>query len=224
MYFGKLLKEIRNEKGDSLITFGEKLGVSHSYIDQVEKGSSKPSKKFLEKSMEVFPYHRSKLLKEFFKDEMPDSVFNELKKEMRLEVKDEIIEVKSVKIPVYGLASAGSGAYNMENVELLELVLPEELKDRKNLFGLKVHGDSMEPRFLKDDILVLDDCIPAMEELHNKEVVVQLNNENFIKQLKYVNFTPFLYSYSPAYAPIEINGHDEVKIIGRLVFLIRKFV
>ncbi len=32
MYFGKLLNEIRNEKGDSLTHFWEKLGVSHSYL------------------------------------------------------------------------------------------------------------------------------------------------------------------------------------------------
>lgn len=185
MSFGKLINKIRSERSESLKDFGEKLGVSHAFIDQIEKGISKPSKKFLEKTMQAFPLQKSKLLTEYFKEEMPDAVLDEIKGEMRSEFKDELVTIKATKIPVYGLASAGSGAFEVDNVEMLEVLLPESLKDRKNLYGLKVNGDSMEPKFENGDVLILDDCIPSIEELHNKEVVVLLNDKKYLKKLKF---------------------------------------
>ena len=201
------------------------MGFSHSYIDQIEKGRSKASKKFLEKAIEVFPHYKNKLLKEFFKEEMPGSILEDIKKELAKETQQEMqfekINLEVTRIPIYGIVSAGSGVYDMENVEFSEMILPKSMQGKGNLFGVKIHGDSMEPRFLDKDILILDDCVPSTEELHNKEVAIEINGERYIKLLKFEDFKPYLYSYSPAYAPIAINGHDDIKILGRLVYLIR---
>ena len=43
MNFGERLKEIRLQKDYSLYDVGEKVDVSHSYIDLIEKGKRKAS-------------------------------------------------------------------------------------------------------------------------------------------------------------------------------------
>ena len=55
MNFGERLKEIRLQKDYSLYDVGEKVDVSHSYIDLIEKGKRKASKKVMDKLLKVFP-------------------------------------------------------------------------------------------------------------------------------------------------------------------------
>lgn len=47
--YGKWLKELRKEKGMTLVGLAEPSGVSHAYLSQIENGQFKPSSEFLEK-------------------------------------------------------------------------------------------------------------------------------------------------------------------------------
>ena len=49
MSFGKTFKEIRLKNNDSLRGLGEKIDISFSYIDQIEKGLRPINKDILEK-------------------------------------------------------------------------------------------------------------------------------------------------------------------------------
>lgn len=48
--FGNLFKKIRDEKNYSQIYVAEKMGVSQSYISQIECGARKPTFEFIEKA------------------------------------------------------------------------------------------------------------------------------------------------------------------------------
>ena len=131
--------------------------------------------------------------------------------------------VNEMKIKVYGFASAGSGVLSNSDVEEIEILVPEKYKKRNDIFGIKVKGNSMEPEFLNGDILLLDSNIPPAQELNRRVVVVDLNGERFVKQLRYIEYKPFLFSYNEAYPPMPINGNDDAKLVGRLIFLHRVY-
>jgi transcriptional regulator with XRE-family HTH domain len=48
--FGDLFKNIRNKKFYSQVYVAQKMGVSQSYISQIEKGDRKPTLDFIEKA------------------------------------------------------------------------------------------------------------------------------------------------------------------------------
>ena len=61
MKFGEKLKELRLRKDYSLYDVGGKVDVSHSYIDLIEKGKRRASKKVMERLLLVFPEHEEEL-------------------------------------------------------------------------------------------------------------------------------------------------------------------
>lgn len=46
--YGELLREIRKEKGVTIVELAQRMGVSQAYIVRLERGEIKPSKEQLE--------------------------------------------------------------------------------------------------------------------------------------------------------------------------------
>lgn len=78
MSFGEVLKEIRNKNGDSLPKLGEKVSVSFSYIDRIEKGKNSISKKIFERILEVYPFDNEKLIEAYCDETLPETIKNKL--------------------------------------------------------------------------------------------------------------------------------------------------
>ena len=134
------------------------------------------------------------------------------------------MEDKSITIPIFS-ASAGTGLLAIGSEEVITLELPKKISKIKNIFAVKVNGVSMEPEFKDGDILILDPNIPCYEELDKQIVVIELNGERYVKQLRYEDdYKPYLFSYNKFYPPILINGSDEARIIGRIVHLSRNYI
>ena len=124
---------------------------------------------------------------------------------------------KYIDVPVYGNVAAGSPITAIDEVEG-NFALPIEFVGNKNLFMLKVCGESMiNAAILDGDMVIVEACNTA----ENGEMVVALlDNENatvktFYKEDGRIRLQPENDTMEPIYA-------DDVKILGKVVGVFRK--
>ena len=116
-------------------------------------------------------------------------------------------------LPLYRLAvSAGTGEFldgeGYDAVEVGEEVSP--LAD----FGVRISGDSMEPRFVHGQIV----WVKRQETLRTGEIGVFLyNGAGYCKRLERSGGRVELVSLNSAYAPIRVGPADELRVFGRVV-------
>ncbi|MFL7024291.1 S24 family peptidase [Enterovibrio norvegicus] len=111
--------------------------------------------------------------------------------------------------------------YSIENAELegdLDYyACPVDCGPRT--FVLNVHGDSMMPRFLENDLIFVDPDLVKKE--HGKFVIAQLDSFNDVtfKQLQLLDGKHFLTALNPSYpADLKyINAENNCKILGTVV-------
>jgi repressor LexA len=123
------------------------------------------------------------------------------------------------EIPVLGRVAAGKPTLAVEHVEG-SLPLPAEWVKGKEVFLLKVKGDSMSPYILPDDYVVVRSQ-PAAE---NGDVVVTLMGEEatvkrFFKKGRRVELKPD----NERWETIQIEeGSGEIQILGKVIGVFRK--
>ena len=116
-------------------------------------------------------------------------------------------------LPLYRLAvSAGTGEFldgeGADSVEVGEEVSP--LAD----FGVRIAGDSMEPRFVHGQIV----WVKRQETLRPGEIgVFMYNGAGFCKRLERSGGRVELVSLNSAYPPIRVGPSDELRVFGRVV-------
>ena len=129
----------------------------------------------------------------------------------------------SITIPVYGRVPAGVPIEAIESIDEYIDVPAEYAKGGKRLFGLKVKGDSMYPKYLDGDIIVVreeSDCESG------QDCVVYVNGydatlKKVIKKADHIILQPL----NPEYEPIMYKYNDEehpVNIAGVVVEIRRK--
>jgi repressor LexA len=124
------------------------------------------------------------------------------------------------EIPVLGRVAAGRPTLAVEHVEGT-ISLPTEWVRGKEVFLLKVKGDSMSPYILPNDYVIVQSQ-PAAE---NGDVVVTLMGEEatvkrFFKEGKRIELRP----ENERWETIQIEeGSGEVQIIGKVIGVFRKF-
>ncbi len=209
---GNKIRELRERKNWSLDRLSEELEkedieIVPSTLFRIEKGQRKKIDTLLLLGL-------SKILNYNFFQMLDNQIFRS----------EDYIEVDDQKLYIYGFASAGNGYLDTTDYEIMEVSLPKNIRHKKGLFGIKVHGESMEPEFYNNDILILDPSCPEWEELNNKVIVVDLNNERYVKLLKYYNDgRAYLFSYNEIYPPIQITENDNIKCIGKVVYSFRSY-
>ena len=116
-------------------------------------------------------------------------------------------------LPLYHLAvSAGTGEFldgaDYDTVEVGEEVSP--LAD----FGVRIAGDSMEPRFVHGQIV----WVHRQSELRSGEIGIFLyNGAGYCKRWEQSGDTTALVSLNPLYAPISVAEGDDLRLFGKVV-------
>ena len=116
-------------------------------------------------------------------------------------------------LPLYRLAvSAGTGEFldadGYDAVEVGEEVSP--LAD----FGVRIAGDSMEPRFVHGQIV----WVQRQETLRSGEIgIFSYNGAGYCKRLERSGGRVELISLNSAYPPIRVGAGDELHVFGKVV-------
>ncbi|WIL68801.1 MULTISPECIES: S24 family peptidase [Staphylococcus] len=141
-----------------------------------------------------------------------------IKPEEIMDIEQPKLETLPVKkIPVVSKISAGLPIYSEENLIDYTYIATKNLSADKELFGLKVSGDSMDKEFKDGEVVIVEkDSV-----VENGQIgVVQINGYNAtVKRVRYNDDQLILLpeSNNNEHLPQVYNGTDDVKIIGRVV-------
>lgn len=118
----------------------------------------------------------------------------------------EQIQIKLFLLP----ASAGTGDFlDSDDYEMISV--GEEVPKNAD-FGIRIHGDSMEPQFVNNQVV----WVQQTKELYTGEIgIFYQDGMAYCKKLLNDHGEKFLLSLNPAYNPIPIN--ETLQIFGRVV-------
>jgi SOS-response transcriptional repressor LexA len=105
-------------------------------------------------------------------------------------------------LPVLSWAQAGEATEFGEIPREWEELAPSDVTDER-AFGVRLRGDSMEPRFSDGDIAIL---LPSIAPTNGEIVVANLKDEGILCKIMHVQLDKNLIklsSYNPAYPPLE---------------------
>lgn len=131
---------------------------------------------------------------------------------------------KGVVINVYGSVAAGVPIEAIEDIVDTEEIT-QELARTGTFFGLKIKGDSMEPRMTTGDVVI----VRKQDDAESGDIVIATVNgsDATCKRLKKYESGIALLSTNPSYEPMFFSNQEieekPVKIIGKVVELRAKF-
>ena len=208
MYIGENIKYLRSQRGYSQEDLAKALGYkSYTTITKWESGVSEPTLKMTNEIAKFF---------NISVNELCYTRLNAPKKNNDVR--------KGAAINVYGRVAAGIPLEMIEDIIDTEEI-PEEMARTGEFFGLKIRGDSMEPRMTDGDVVI----VRKQEDAETNDVVIATVNgtDATCKRLKKYNDGIALISLNPKYEPMYFSN-DEIEskpvcIIGRVVELRAKF-
>ena len=108
--------------------------------------------------------------------------------------------------------SAGTGNYLEDSVK--EIYDVGHLAPEQTDFGVRISGDSMEPRFVNGQTV----WVKAAQDANNGDIVLcTLNDRGYCKKLRKDENGIALISLNKKYAPIPVQEEDEFRIAGIVV-------
>lgn len=128
-------------------------------------------------------------------------------------------------IPVYGKVAAGIPVTAVDEVVDQEELTDDMVKDGSEYIGIRVAGQSMEPKISEGDTVI----VRIQPDVEDGEIAVVLVNgdEATCKKIKKTPEGVMLLSLNPAFPPIFYTNKEietlPVKILGKVVELRAKF-
>lgn len=126
----------------------------------------------------------------------------------------------AVRIPVLGRVAAGIPINAVEETIDWEEI-PAEMVGSDEYFGLRIKGDSMSPRIMDGDTVI----VRRQDDADTGDIVIAIVNgdDGVCKKLRKTDSGIMLISLNPAYDPMVFDHSDidtiPVNIIGRVVEL-----
>lgn len=204
MGIGDRIRILRINAGMTQIELANKLNISNSTLSQYESSARTPSDDMKLKIASLFHVSTDYLL---------SGATNTVN-----------AKTKGVQIPVLGEVRAGYPMEAVENIIDYEEI-DEETARRGEFFALRIKGDSMEPRFVEGDVVI----VRKQETAESGDIVVALVNGDSatIKKLKRhqngITLVPSNSAYEPMYYSNEEIMELPVNILGKVVELRAKF-
>lgn len=131
---------------------------------------------------------------------------------------------RGVSINVLGRVAAGIPIEAIEDIIDTEQI-SADLDATGDFFALKIHGDSMEPKFSEGDVVI----VRQQEDAESGDIVIATVNgdEATCKRLRKLRDGIELISNNPSYAPMFYTNQEiinkPIRILGKVVELRAKF-
>lgn len=224
MDFKNIILTLRNGKGFSQEQLAKVLHVSKSTIAMWETGQRLPSVEKYEEIADYFNvdmdflYGRTSIKRKTLFDESGSEYVNS-KLVTNISRKNQ-----GVIINVLGRVAAGIPIEAVEEIIDTEEISAEMARTGE-FFGLKIHGDSMEPRMCEGDVVI----VRKQDDAESGEIVIATVNgsDATCKRLRKYRDGIELISNNPAYSPMFYSNKEienkPVRIIGKVVELRGKF-
>lgn len=203
-----MAEQIKNRRiymGYTQEELAQKLGLQKSAIAKYENGRVENIKRsIIQKMSEVLECSPSFL--------------------MGWEQEDTSTQKKGFIINVLGRVAAGIPIEAVEEIVDTEEI-SEEMAKTGEFFGLRIDGDSMEPRMQKGDVVI----VRKQDDAESGDVVIAMINgdDATCKRLRKYRDGIELISNNPSYEPMFFSNQEiqdkPVKIIGKVVELRGKF-
>lgn len=212
MFVGDLIKEYRISHGLTQQAFADACGVSKSYISLLESGkSSRSSSSPIIPSIEVANRIASAMGMNM------DELFGYTDGSQRVSL---LVPPSSVQVPVLGRVAAGIPLEAVECVLDYEEI-PAELARTGEFFGLQIKGDSMSPRILEGDVVI----VRKQETCDTGDIAIVLVDgaDATCKRVVFHESGLSLIGLNPGFAPRFYTQQEietlPVQIIGKVVEL-----
>lgn len=226
MTFMDRLELLCKEKNISKRKLEREAGIGHGSTSKWK--DKNPNQASLKKLSEYFGVSASYLIGESdFRTEEEAVIDGWNKRFASDELLDDVKRIESgIRIPVLGSVPCG---IPIEAIELVDADDWEEISEKLartgKFFGLKLKGDSMSPRMLEGDVVI----VRKQSDADSGDVVIaKVDGEDATckKLVKYENgisLVPFNSAYEPMYFSNEEIVSKPVTIIGKVVELRGKF-
>ena len=191
------ISDLLDRSGKTQLDLAEFMNVSQATVSNWCKGAKLPRMDKIDRICEFFNVSRSDLMEDL-------SI-----------TQNKTPEPTSVRIPVLGSIPAGIPLEAVEDVVDWEDIPIEWTKGGKEFFSLRVKGDSMYPKFMEGDTIILrkqDDCengdicavyVNGYDATLKKVVKKQ---DCIVLQPLNSAYDPKVYDYNDELNPIQIAG------------------
>ena len=205
--YSERIRELRNSRHLSQQNLADILDVNKVTISQYERGVRKPDVNMVSALCDIFNVSSDYLLG---KDEVT----------LRFVDKNDIdkLERPATRIPVLGRVAAGIPIEAVEDILDWEEITPS-MSLTGQYFGLKIKGDSMQPRIMDGDVVI----VRSQPDAESGDVViVQINGDTATckRLVKHENGISLI-SFNPMYDPISFTEKEiddlPITIIGKVV-------
>lgn len=193
MSIGKRLRMLREDSDLKQDSLADLLDVNRASISLYESNKRKPSQKILMKYAEIFDVSTDYILKGYSKPVQGQDY---------------------VRIKVYGSIPAGIPIEAIEDISDTEDLSYRKFDKNKEYLGLKVDGDSMFPKYIDGDTVIIEKT-PDCESGTDAAVYVNGYEATLKTVIKNPNGTITLKPINPNYAPRTYGpGDDPVRVLG----------
>lgn len=198
--FSKRIKELRKTKKITQEKLAGLLGVERSTIGKWESTSIIPSSEMLIEIAKFFNVTVDYLLGN---DQVPNGIKT------------------AYRIKVYGSVPAGIPLEAIEDIVDWEEIPSDWIKDGSEYIALKVKGDSMYPKYLDGDIVIIK-MQPDCESGQDAVVFINGFDATLKRVIKNEN-SIILQPLNPEYeTKVYVQGDEPITILGIVVELRRK--
>lgn len=199
------ISDLLDRSGKTQLDLAEFMNVSQATVSNWCKGAKLPRMDKIDRICEFFNVSRSDLMED------------------GSTAQNRTPEPTSIRIPVLGSVPAGIPLEAIEDIVDWEDIPIEWTKGGKEFFSLRVKGDSMYPKFMEGDTIILrkeDDC-------ENGDIcVVYVNGDDAtLKKVVKKQDCIILQPLNNAYEPRVFDYNDElnpIRIAGIVVEIRRK--
>lgn len=219
------VKELLRERRWTTKVLAEKTGMSESYLTHIKNGTRRWNEDALKKLAEAFELEPTDLFAHRKSGGLLSSEGQTAVSEAAMPAKSTDLKVKIV--PVMGEIPSNPSVYNNQLTQVTtgykDVFVPVFGSDDDSMFGLCIEDNSMAPKFVKGDYLIVS---PAIWTRSGDIVAVEYGNTTLTKDVMQVNYMDdfiVLESVNHKKAPVAlVRGKDNFRIIGKLIHRYQK--